>query len=129
MIFIDTSFLISILIKTDIHHEKGLLLSDEIREKKIINNVVLNETLNAFTGVGGKIGIEMYNFIKETFEIDYLSENDYNDAMQIYLNYDSSINYSDCTILKSMEKKKISKIATFDTDFNRVKGLKIIGLE
>ena len=128
MIFIDTSFLISILIKTDVHHEEALLLSNEIYENKLINNVVLNETLNAFTGIGGKIGIDMYNLIKEAFEIEYLSEKDYDDAMDIYLNYDSYINYSDCTILKSMQKNKISKIATFDSDFKKVKGLEIIGL-
>ncbi|MBQ9025330.1 MAG: type II toxin-antitoxin system VapC family toxin [Methanobrevibacter sp.] len=126
MIFIDTSFLISILIKTDVHHEEALLLSNEIYENKLINNVVLNETLNAFTGIGGKIGIDMYNLIKEAFEIEYLSEKDYDDAMDIYLNYDSYINYSDCTILKSMQKNKISKIATFDSDFKKVKGLEII---
>lgn len=128
MIFIDTSFLISILIKTDVHHEEALLLSNEIYENKLINNVVLNETLNAFTGIGGKIGIDMYNLIKEAFEIEYLSEKDYDDAMDIYLNYDSYINYSDCTILKSMQKNKISKIATFDSDFKKVKGLEIIGI-
>ena len=126
MIFIDTSFLLAILIKSDINHNKALELSDTFYENKMINSTVLTETLNLFTGIGGKIGISLYNNLNNMFDIDYLTKNDYDDAIEIYLSYNSSINYSDCTILKSMQKYNINKIATFDSDFNKIKGLDII---
>ena len=50
MIFIDTTFLIALLFKTDPLHEKALLVSESINERKIINNTVLCETLNSFSG-------------------------------------------------------------------------------
>lgn len=126
MIFIDTTFLIALLFKTDPLHEKALLISESINERKVINNTVLCETLNSFSGKGGKIGKELYNIINEMFDIEYLDSEDYDVAMDIYLAYDSSINYSDCTILAIMFQNNIDKIATFDSDFEKIKGLTII---
>lgn len=126
MIFVDTTFLLALLIKTDAHHEVALKIGKDIHEKKIINNTVLNETLNSFSGKGGKIGKQLYQTINEIFEVVYLDEADYNEAVDLYLNYDSSINYSDCTILETMFKNKIDRIATFDSDFDKIKGIKVI---
>ncbi len=126
MIFVDTTFLIALLIKSDPLHEKALEVSKSIHDRKVINNTVLNETLNAFTGKGGKVGKELYKLINEMFDIKYLNSNDYEEAIDIYLDFDSSINYSDCTILTSMFKNGINKIATFDSDFEKIRGLTII---
>ena len=126
MIFVDTSFLLSLLLKSDVNHYKALELSDTINENKMINSTVLTETFNAFNGVGGKTGVSLYDNFKEMFDIDFLTLQDYDDAMDIYLAYDSSINFSDCIILKTMQKFNLSKIATFDSDFKKIKGLDII---
>jgi len=126
MIFIDTSFLLALLIKSDVNHKRALQLSKLFNENKMINTTVLTETLNAFIGIGGKIGISLYETLKEMFDIDYLTPSDYDEAVKIYLSYDSSINYSDCTILKSMQKNNIYRIATFDSDFNKVNGLEVL---
>ena len=106
MIFVDTSFLIALLVKTDSHHEKALKIAESIHERKVINSTVMNETLNAFTGKGGKIGKELYQIIEEMFDIEYLNQSDYEHAMEIYLHFDSSINFSDCTILSTMIRNK-----------------------
>jgi hypothetical protein len=126
VIFVDTSFLIALLIKTDQFHEKALEISQTINERKVINNTVLNETLNAFTGKGGKVGKELYNVILEMFDIQYLTPADYDDAIDLYLHYDSSINYSDCTILSTMFQNDIDQILSFDTDFEKVNGMSVI---
>lgn len=123
MIFVDTSFLIALLIKTDSYHEKALKIAESIHERKVINNTVLNETLNAFTGKGGKLGKELHNIIGEMFDIQFLNQADYENAMEIYLHLDSSINYSDCTILSTMLQNKINKIISFDSDFEKIKGI------
>ncbi|AMD17230.1 hypothetical protein TL18_03845 [Methanobrevibacter sp. YE315] len=126
MIFVDTSFLIALLIKTDKFHDKALKISETIYERKVINNTVLNETLNAFTGNGGKIGKDLYSIIDEMFDIQYLNKSDYEEAIDIYLHYDSSINYSDCTILSTMNKNKINSILSFDADFKKIQGISVI---
>ena len=126
MIFVDTSFLIALLISTDQFHEKALEISKTINERKVINNTVLNETLNAFTGKGGKIGKDLYDLILEMFDIQYLTPMDYQNAIDLYLHYDSSINYSDCTILSTMFQNDINRIISFDSDFGKIEKICVI---
>ena len=126
MIFVDTSFLIALLISTDHFHERALEISETINERKVINNTVLNETLNAFSGKGGKIGKDLYNIILEMFDVEYLSPVDYEKAMDLFLHYDSSINYSDCTILTTMFQNNIDRIVSFDRDFEKIEMINLI---
>lgn len=126
MIFVDTSFLIALLISTDHFHERALEISETINERKVINNIVLNETLNAFSGKGGKIGKDLYNIILEMFDVEYLSPVDYEKAMDLFLHYDSSINYSDCTILTTMFQNNINRIVSFDRDFEKIEMINLI---
>ena len=128
MIFVDTSFLIALLISTDQFHEKALEISKNINERKMINNTVLNETLNAFTGKGGKIGNDLYNVVLEMFDIYYLTPADYDDSIELYLHYDSSINFSDCTIVSTMFQNNINSIISFDSDFEKIDGISVINV-
>ena len=57
---------------------------------------------------------------------DYLSIEDYRKAMRLYKFYNFSINFSDCTILVSMQKHGISKIITTDSDFDKIRGIQRI---
>ena len=125
MIFVDTSFLIALLISSDNFHENAVDISQTINERKVINNTVLNETLNAFAGKGGKVGKELYDAIIEMFDIYYLNSTNYEDAIDLYLHYDSSINYSDCTILSTMFQNNINPILSFDSDFEEIDGISI----
>ncbi|MDL2246789.1 type II toxin-antitoxin system VapC family toxin [Methanobrevibacter sp. OttesenSCG-928-K11] len=126
MIFVDSSYLIAILINNDYHHKRALKLADKVTEKRIINNTVLTETLNSFTKCGGKLAKELFEMINETHEIQYLTRKDYQNTIDTYLFYGSSINYSDCTMLETMKKLNINKILSFDSDFDKIKGIKRI---
>ena len=126
MIFVDASFLIALLISTDHFHERALEISETINERKVINNTVLNETLNAFSGKGGKIGKDLYNIILEMFDVEYLSPVDYEKAMDLFLHYDSSLNYSNCTILTTMFQNNIDRIVSFDRDFEKIEMINLI---
>lgn len=106
--------------------ETALKISQTINERKVINNTVLNETLNAFSGKGGKVGKDLYYLINEMFDIKYLTPSDYDDAINFYLHYDSSINYSNCTILSTMFQNNIGRIISFDSDFEKVSGVTVI---
>lgn len=126
MIFVDTSFLIALLITKDRFHKRAIEISQSINERKVINNTVLSETLNAFSGKGGKVGKDLYDALIEMFDIQYLTKDDYEDAINLYLQYDSSINYSDCTILSTMFQNNINQIVSFDSDFEKINGVSII---
>ena len=95
-------------------------------EKMIINNLVLSEVLNLISKRSRLDITSVYEIIKKNVEIIYLGEEDYLKAMQLCKYYDNSINYSDCLILTTMKNLNITKIVSFDSGFEKVKGLDLI---
>lgn len=126
MIFVDSSYLISRLIINERLHSRAVELDKDLVEKKVINSTVLTETMNSFTNYGGKSTKKFFLKLLDIHEVIYLSPEDYHEAMELFYYYDSSINFSDCTILQSMQKLGINKIVSFDDDFLKVKGLSVI---
>ena len=76
--------------------------------------------------MGGAEINELFIYLNEMNEIVYLKEKDYDESVKLSGYYNSSINFSDCTILESMQKLGINKIVSFDSDFSKIKGLSVI---
>ena len=93
-------------------------------EAKMINNTVLNEVLNSIDSNNSKIEINyIINRLLSLHKIDFLNYDDYITSIKIFRYYNQSINFSDCTILKSMFENNINQIISFDSDFDKIKGI------
>ncbi|WP_283390437.1 type II toxin-antitoxin system VapC family toxin [Methanobrevibacter woesei] len=123
MIFLDSSYLIALMLKQDRNYKKASDLKTTIfNERIIINNTVLSEVLNSFNKYNSpNLEHNVNNMFK--FDIDYLTEQDYKKALTYYRYYNTAINFSDCTILVTMNKYNTDKIVSFDSDFNKIKGI------
>lgn len=123
MIFLDSSYLITLMLKQDRNYKKASDLKTTIfNERIIINNTVLSEVLNSFNKYNSlNLEHNVNNMFK--FDIDYLTEDDYKKALTYYRYYNTAINFSDCTILVTMNKYNTEKIVSFDSDFNKIKGI------
>lgn len=123
MIFLDSSYLIALMLKQDRNYKKASDLKTTIfNERIIINNTVLSEVLNSFNKYNSlNLEHNANNMFK--FDIDYLTEDDYKKALTYYRYYNTAINFSDCTILVTMNKYNTDKIVSFDSDFNKIKGI------
>ena len=123
MIFLDSSYLIALMLKQDRNYKKASDLKTTIfNERIIINNTVLSEVLNSFNKYNSlNLEHNVNNMFK--FDIDYLTEDDYKKALTYYRYYNTAINFSDCTILVTMNKYNTDKIVSFDRDFNKIKGI------
>ena len=123
MIFLDSSYLIALMLKQDRNYKKASDLKTTIfNERIIINNTVLSEVLNSFNKYNSlNLEHNVNNIFK--FDIDYLTEDDYKKALTYYRYYNTAINFSDCTILVTMNKYNTDKIVSFDSDFNKIKGI------
>lgn len=130
MIFLDSSYLIGLILKNDPFNPQSHLLKHYLeKEKKVINNTVLNEVLNS---LGSNNYIPDLPFIKKllfSFNIDVLTYDDYKDSFELFEFYNFSINFSDCTILNTMQNHNINKIVSFDSDFDKVKGIERVFLK
>lgn len=123
MIFLDSSYLIALMLKQDRNYKKASDLKTTIfNERIIINNTVLSEVLNSFNKYNSpNLEHNVNNMFK--FDIDYLTEEDYKKTLTYYRYYNTAINFSDCTILVTMNKYNTDKIVSFDSDFNKIKGI------
>lgn len=124
MIFVDTSYLLALINPKDKYNKRAIELKKILgNEKRVINSSVLLEFTNSLGMYGSNKGNEIIQIIKRTHEIIYLNEEDYESSEYFFINFDGNINFSDCTILKTMENKKIHKIVSFDSDFDKVNGI------
>lgn len=130
MIFIDTCYIIALMnTKAKKHSEAITLLSVIENESTLINSTVLLEVQNnlhktRYHNVREQIIDLLYNIDN----IYYLTPEDYTTALNLCKHYNYSVNYSDCTIVKTMEKYHVNNILSFDGDFDKIHGINRIYL-
>lgn len=130
MIFVDTNFIISLINTKEKQHESASRLLPYIEEEKtIINSTVLVEVLNRLKkSEYSQIRDNVIDLLYSMDYIHFLSPEDYGISLDYCENYDFAVNYSDCTILKTIIDYNVDTIVSFDTDFDKIKGIKRIYL-
>lgn len=128
MIFLDSCFLISLISDKANQHEDAVKLLEIIdHEHKVINSLVLSETLNGIHRCEKRKSLEeIYNILMEVAEVIYLKPEEYLKAITLSKHYNNAINYSDFIILNTMQNKKINRIASFDEGFDKISGIERI---
>lgn len=131
MIFIDANILIALDNIKDVHHKKAVALVNQIEEgafgEVFTSDYVFNEVIGYTYRKNGKkraakIGENMINSII----IDSVDELMLEAAWNYFKSTTLGLNLVDSTNLISMKKFGANKIATFDKEFKKVKGIKVI---
>lgn len=124
MIFLDTTFVVGLFVSNDDWHDSAVKVYNEIRnEKLVISNLVIAETVTILKNkLQTKDILEIYRNIPNFFHV--VDDNDlYDAAMNEFVKYDSSISFFDAMYVAIMKKEDILKIASFDSDFDKVDNL------
>lgn len=134
--FLDTSFILALVLDSDSNHESALELLHVLNEDCYINNNVLNEIL---TLVGRKLNIdaarEIYYGLIDTFTL--LNEydiNNYNhknfEIFKKFVGVNNSkpkLSFTDSSIVLTMKEYDISNLISFDEEFKRIGNINLIG--
>lgn len=125
MLFIDTCYIIALMNNKARNHKQAEKISNLINnEYTIINSTVLIEILNNLHKKRYEsLRDDILDILYDMDDIHYLTSKDYDNALQICKNYNFSVNYSDCTILKTMIKYNVNTVVSFDDDFDKIKGI------
>ncbi|MBQ2653831.1 MAG: type II toxin-antitoxin system VapC family toxin [Methanobrevibacter sp.] len=130
MIFLDTTYINGLILKNDVHSKLSKSIEPFLeKESKITNVTVLVEVLNSVNRYNffGNVD-DLRNYLLNMNVFDFLTVDDYQKAFGLFKYYNKSINYADCTILQSMQNHGITKIVSFDSDFDKIKGIqRIVG--
>lgn len=133
--FLDTSFILALVLDSDSNYEKALKISDILDEDCYINNNVLNEVL---TLTGRKLNInsskELYYGLIDSFYLlnEYDIFNYTNKTFQIFEKYvgqnsnKTKLSFTDSSIIVTMKEYGIINLVSFDEEFKRVKEIELI---
>ncbi|WP_303247455.1 type II toxin-antitoxin system VapC family toxin [uncultured Methanobrevibacter sp.] len=133
--FLDTSFILAIVLDSDSNYKKAVNLAYVLNEKCYINNNVLNEVL---TLIGRKLDInsakELYYNIIDSFELlnEYDISNYNSENFNIFEKYvgenskKSKLSFTDSSIILTMKEYNIPNLVSFDKEFKKVKGINLI---
>ena len=87
------------------------------------------EVLNSLKKNNHKIELdEILDTLLNLDKVVFLTDKDYNESLNLFKFYNLSVNYSDCTILKTMMDNNVSVVVSFDSDFDKVNGIRRIYL-
>ena len=125
MILVDSSFFIGLVDKKDQWHKKAIMVLEKINEEMIVSDFIISESVTSIGNrSGGKAGKKLYEFFVDNCQIAYVDEVLLKEGMNIFLKYDGKLSVADSVSVAIMKKRKISKIASFDSDFDKVHGIK-----
>jgi len=124
MIFADSSYFIGLADMKDQWHAQAVGVLKKVQDRLILSDLVISETVTSIgSRAGGKAGKRIYNFFCDNCEIVYIDDDLLEESMEIFLKYDGKLSVADSVSVAIMKKRGIKKIISFDSDFDRVKGI------
>jgi len=122
--FLDTTFIVALFVSNDQWHQKAVEIFEKIKlDEFIISKLVIAETITVLKNkLNTKEIREIYRTLPKIVNVidDYEF---FDDAMEIFVKYDSKISFFDSMYIYLMKKENITEIISFDSDFDRVNGI------
>lgn len=130
-LFLDSSFIISLINSNDSLHNRALILKDQYLKNNecYISNLIINEVV---TIVGNKMGLDIalqsYNLLTNLCTVinEYDDLNFNYEVITEYQKFNTKLSFTDTSIIIIMKKYGINKLLSFDKEFKRVKNIEII---
>ena len=133
MIFLDSSIIVAYIVDSDTNHEKSIEIIKNITDGKFgrmhISDYVFDETITT-TFIRSKSldkAIYVGEYLKMSTVILKVDDSDFEDAWELFKNQKSTkLSFTDCSIIKLMERYGINNLATFDKEFSKINGINVI---
>ena len=132
MVFLDTSFIISYLNKRDRNHIKSKNIISKIISGDYGNVCISDYVFSECATVLFKLFKDikkteiLCNRLKEDL-IFYIDKDTFEETFKIFTKQkNTSFSFVDCSIIALMKSNNIKYLATFDKDFEKIEGIKLL---
>lgn len=122
--FIDSSFIIALADENDQFHRRALEILPKLAGRsRIMSELVLAESVSA---VGARLGSRAGRDVFENLLYDsstkilFCNRRLYERALPLFLKYGGALSFADAISVRVMYDQKLSEIASFDSDFDRI---------
>ncbi len=131
MILVDANILLAVLNTDDIQHKAAKDLWKEIESLKFGNFFITDYIFNEIIGVtfrkyGKNRARKIGQHIIETIHILIIDQKELYYSWQFFIKSNLKLNLVDCTNLSALNTYETRQIATFDKEFNKVKGIEVV---
>lgn len=128
MIFLDTSYLISLISNEHCNHQRAKEIYQEIENKeKIISKLVITEVITVLDKklkVSKEVLKHTYSYLNEDFNVidDYI----FFDMTMKRVLKEKNLGFFDCMYITIIENLEIEEITSFDKDFDNIEKIQRI---
>ena len=127
MILVDSSYFVALADRKDRWHVAATELDKSGWDAVLVSDLIVAESVTIVGSRGrGKAAQRLYSYFVDSCELSFVDKNTLDRAMKYHLQYDGSLSVADCTSIVIMQDRGIRRIVSFDTDFDRVKGIERI---
>lgn len=137
-IVVDTSVIVALINKQDIHHTKAVELISSLEHSQkdiILMDCVLVEIYSVLARRSKEKGLHLPNLVAKMKKVEknYLViralpmiKQLHEKVLDLIITTDGELNYHDALIALVMKKEEIKMLATFDSDFELVEWITVI---
>lgn len=133
MIFLDTSFILSYYNKEDSNNIRAVNLMKEMSNNKdkffVISDYVFDECATIiFQKIKNKVeSIKAIEDIRSFTELIFIDKEVFDESWELFKNQDKTrLSFTDCSIISMAKSNGIKEIVTFDQEFDKIEGIKIL---
>ena len=124
MILGDSSYFVALSNRDDRWHRDAVRVSKSLRDRIVVTDLTVAESV---TLVGGrtraKDGVSLFQYFFDDCDVMFADEDLLRSAMSHWLRYDGRLSVPDCVSVEVMSRRSISRLLSFDSDFDRVRGI------
>lgn len=119
----DSSYFVALADGKDRWHKRALRL--DVPAKLVITDLIVAESVTIVgERGGGKAAKMLYEYFVDDCEIVFVDAELLDETMALHLLYDGTISVADCASVALMSREGIGEIVSFDSDFDKVRGIR-----
>ena len=127
MIAADSSYFVALADGKDRWHGDAVRVKGGLPSGLLISDLVVAESVTIIGARGGGEPAQtLYEYFADECDIRFVDEGILDEAMALHLQYDGGLSVADCVSVILMTRNGAREIASFDRDFDKVKGIRRI---
>lgn len=127
MTFADTSFFVGLVDAKDQWHERAVRIERTLPKRVVVSDLVVAESVTIIgSRGGGRVAKTLYEHFRDSCDIEFVDQGLLDEAMGLHLGFNGKLSVADCASITIMGRRRIGRIISFDSDFDRVKGIERI---
>lgn len=122
--FVDSSYWVAITDRRDQWHERAKVIATRVGRRPTLLDLAASEALTIVgSRLGGRPANELFEYFLDSCRVLHMSDELFESAMSRHLSFDGALSVTDCATIEAMVRASDREILSFDSDFDRVKGL------